>query len=441
MFKSIVYRLYFYAALLAASTGGAAAALTTGHPFYGAVCAAATPFCVVGLQRCFRRYNRNLLFLLDALRNGDSAFHFSETRHSAREKELNAMLNRLKDVIVSARTAVIENENFLSLIIESVTTGILIIDERGIVHRANRPALELLGLPVFSHVNQLRAINDRYPALFRELKPGDRLQLTLPTDREELTVSLRVSQIRLRRGMMRILTLNNIGSELELKEMESWIRLIRVMTHEIGNSIAPIASLSDTMRQQYRSAEPPPDPALQTTVEAFEIIHSTAAGLLSFVESYRRFTAIPTPKKQTFALRPLLEQVVKLHEPALQAAGVEARIALDEPLALHADERLIAQVLINLVKNAIEAADPAGGTVVVLSADRPSPDKTGVYVANSGPAIPADVLPHIFVPFFTTKPSGSGVGLSVARYVMRLHGGALHHSRSKDGFTVFSLLF
>ncbi|MDR0668005.1 MAG: PAS domain-containing protein [Prevotellaceae bacterium] len=441
MFKSIVYRLHLYTALLAVSSGGAAALLTTGHPFYGAVCAAVAPLGVVGLQRCFRRYNRNLLFLLDALRNGDSAFHFSETRHSAREKELNAMLNRLKDVIVSARKEVIENENFLSVIVESVSTGILIIDDRGLVHRANRPALELLGLPVFSHVNQLRALDAGYPALFRGLKTGDRLQLTIPTDREEQTVSLRVSQIRLRRGMMRILTLNNIGSELELKEMESWIGLIRVMTHEIVNSIAPIASLSDTMRQQYRSAEPPPDDAPQTTLEAFEIIHSTAAGLLSFVESYRRFTAIPTPKKQDFDLQALFDKVVKLHEPALQAAHIDMRLALYEPVTLHADERLIAQVLINLVKNAIEAADPSGGTTIILSSDRPSPDKIGVYVSNSGPAIPPDVLPHIFVPFFTTKSSGSGVGLSVSRYIMRLHGGALHHSRTKDGFTVFSLLF
>ncbi|MDR0728900.1 MAG: PAS domain-containing protein [Prevotellaceae bacterium] len=442
MSKSLLYRLYFYTALLMAATAGITACLLMKQYSYAAIGLALIPFCIAGLERGYKRYNRNFLFLLDALKNGDYSFYFSETKLSTREKELNRMLNRIKEILISARREVIENENFLSLIIESVSTGIIIIDDRGIVQRVNQPALALLGLPHLSHINQLQAVNETFPSLFREIKSGDSVQITIPTEREELQISLRVSQIRLKRGMMRLLALNNIGNELEIKEMESWIRLIRVMTHEIMNSIAPITSLSEIMLSVHRDNDPtPPDNLPQTTFEVFKTIHATASGLLSFVESYRRFTSVPKPKKQDFDLRTLLDKVHNLHEPAIRESGIEMRVKLAEPIILCADESLISQVLINLVKNAIEACEPGSRETIILSADRTAAGHISVHVANSGQPIPPDILPHIFVPFFTTKSAGSGIGLSVSRYIMRLHGGKLQHTLSKEGMTVFSLVF
>jgi len=262
----------------------------------------------------------------------------------------------------------------------------------------------------------------------------------LMNEREELPISLRVSQIRLKRGMMRILTLNNIDSELESKEMESWIRLIRVMTHEIMNSIAPITSLSETMQFLYQSGSDDSVELRQNTLDAFETIHTTAKGLLSFVESYRKFTAVPKPKKRKFIVNTLVEKAVKLHESALAEKNIELQILLPESLLVYADENLIAQVLINLLKNAIEAIEANTGGKIIISGDINSEGKIYLNVANTGKPIPSDVLPHIFVPFFTTKPSGSGIGLSVSRYIMRLHGGKLHHFVSSDGMTVFQLV-
>ncbi|GHT70178.1 hypothetical protein AGMMS50239_38170 [Bacteroidia bacterium] len=269
--------------------------------------------CFSALGKCYKRYNQNILFLLNALENGDYSFHFSETKLSPREKEMNQLMNRIKDILANARKAVIENEHFLSLIIESVSTGIVIINDRGIVQRVNQSALDMFGLPVFSHVNQLHTINETYPRLFLDLQAGDSIQLSLPTEREELSISLHVSQIRLKRGMMRIITLNNIGNELEMKEMESWIRLIRVMTHEIMNSIAPITSLSETMHFLHRDGHINPEDLKQNTLEAFDTIHTTASGLLSFVDSYRKFTAVPKPEKRDFNLNVLIDKVIKLH--------------------------------------------------------------------------------------------------------------------------------
>jgi nitrogen fixation/metabolism regulation signal transduction histidine kinase len=396
-------------------------------------------FCFSALGKCYKQYNRNFNFLLNALENGDYSFHFSETKLSTREKEMNRMMNRIKEVLANARKEVIENENFLSLILESVSTGIVILNDRGIVQRVNQSALDMFGFPVFSHVNQLQTINEAFPQLFHQLKAGDSVQISLPTEREELSISLHVSQIKLKRGMMRIVTLNNIGNELEMKEIESWIRLIRVMTHEIMNSIAPITSLSETMHFLHRDGKTAPQDLKQNTLEAFDTIHTTASGLLSFVESYRKFTAVPKPEKRDFNLNVLVDKVVKLHEPVLREKGIEFNNLLPETIFIYADENLISQVLINLVKNAIEAL--GNHEKIVISADRQESDKISIHVANSGVPIPPEVLPHIFIPFFTTKPSGSGIGLSVSRYIMRLHGGKLQHSLSKEGMTVFSLGF
>jgi nitrogen fixation/metabolism regulation signal transduction histidine kinase len=296
----------------------------------------------------------------------------------------------------------------------------------------------LLGLSHFSHINQLHNVNETYPALFHQLKAGDRIQISLMNEREELPISLRVTEIRLKRGMMRILTLNNIDSELESKEMESWIRLIRVMTHEIMNSIAPITSLSETMRFLYRS-DTDSNELRQNTLEAFETIYTTASGLLSFVESYRKFTAVPKPEKRSFVVNTLVDKVVKLYEPALAEKNISLEAHLPESLVAYADENLIAQVLINLIKNAIEAIEANDNGKIIISGERNADDRIDLEVADSGKPIPADVLPHIFIPFFTTKPSGSGIGLSVSRYIMRLHGGKLHHFVSPGGMTVFQL--
>ncbi|MDR1340173.1 MAG: PAS domain-containing protein [Prevotellaceae bacterium] len=439
LFKSIQYRLYFYMTLLVPAIAGTTFYFVAKEYVYAVMGAMLTVFCFLRLGRCYRSYSRNFDFLLNALENGDYTFHFPGTGLSMHEREMNAVMNRIKDILANARKEVIENENFLSLILESVSTGIIILDDMGIVQRVNRTALDMLGLSVFTHSNQLQTINETYPELFRRLKNGDIVQITLPTEREELQISLQVSQIRLKRGMMRIITLSNIGNELEMKEMESWIRLIRVMTHEIMNSIAPVTSLSETMLFMHRDASASPESLKQNTLEAFEAISSTASGLLLFVESYRKFTAIPKPKIQDFSLNALIDKIVKLHETAVRQKNIELTVSIPEPLMLSADENLISQALINLVKNAVEAVGNEGK--ITLSAGVRDHGRLSIHVANTGEPIPPDILPHIFVPFFTTKPSGSGIGLSVSQYIMRLHGGKLQHSVSGNKMTVFSMIF
>jgi signal transduction histidine kinase len=209
------------------------------------------------------------------------------------------------------------------------------------------------------------------------------------------------------------------------------------------NSIAPITSLSETLIGLYEAPRKSVDDDISlrnNTVEAFETINSTAQGLLSFVESYRKFTAVPRPEVQLFALRPLIEKLVSLEKAAIDRAGAEIEImSLNHDIMVKADEKLLFQVLVNLTKNALEACSPHHGKIQIRYGKH-SDNKIYIEVANNGEPIPADVLPHIFIPFFTTKDNGSGIGLSVSRYIMRLHGGKLIHTYTADGWTVFKVI-
>lgn len=447
MFKSIEYKLIAYLLVLMVSLTVATLLFVREEIAYGVVCAAIVIFSLFRLFKNYRKFNKNILFLLNAMENGDYSFHFSTTRMSLREKELNRMLNRIKGILVKARREIIENEEFLGTIVESVSTGIIITDEDGFVRNANRSAMELLGLSSISHLNQLRNVDESFPSLFLNLKPGEAPLVKIANEREETELSLHLTKIVISGTSFRIITLNNIGSELEAKEMESWIRLIRVMTHEIMNSIAPITSLSESLLFSFRShsTEVSGNSLYLNTVDALETINATTKGLLNFVESYRQFTRIPQPQIALIDTRLLLEKVVGLCSAKIEEQGVAVQIIQQGDIPpLYADESQVLQVLVNLVKNAVEAFGSGEGEayseksieLAVIASSR----QTVIEVRDNGAPVPQEILPHIFVPFFTTKESGSGIGLSLSRYIMRLHGGNLKHYTAGD-WTVFGMVF
>ena len=443
MFKSIQYKLLTFTILLMVSVAASTYFIQKGQVSFAVISGIATVICLYKMHQHYKIFNSNVLFLLNALDNGDYSFHFSEAKLSRREKELNVMLNRIKEILVSARKEVIENEKFLSLIIESVSTGIIIMDEKGHVQTVNQSALNLMGLPVFTHINQLNNINETFPELFRNLRVGENPRIEVSNEREEMQVTLSLSEIVIKRGRMKVITLNNIGNELEAKEMESWIRLIRVMTHEIMNSIAPITSLSETLLTLHNTPEndSSEEDLRLNTIEAFQTIHSTAKGLLSFVDSYRKFTAIPKPNIRSFEVKPLIDKILHLEEKCIKGKDIQVEVfETSEHTKWLADEKLITQVLVNLVKNAVEAITDTEIKKIRISINHHADGKVQIEVSNTGNPIAKEVLPHIFIPFFTTKDYGTGIGLSISRYIMRLHGGKLTHATSAEGWTVFTVL-
>ncbi|QIK54415.1 GHKL domain-containing protein [Dysgonomonas sp. HDW5B] len=441
MFKSIEYKLIIFVLLLILSVALTTYLITQQEYVYIGVSVLLMLYSLKSLYSHYKKFNQNILFLLNALDNGDYSFHFTEAKTSKREKELNQMMNRIKDILTRARKEVIENEKFLSLIIESVSTGIIILDPNNNVHATNHATNQLLGLPVFTHLNQLKPIDESLPELFKNLEVKDNTQIKIANEREEIQISLNVSKITLKKGTMKVITLNNIGNELEAKEMESWIRLIRVMTHEIMNSIAPITSLTETLLFSYKmqSAEAPDDSLRRNTVDALETISSTAKGLITFVDSYRKFTGVPTPQFRKFELVPLLEKVLHLESSNMEEKGIESSIIYtNKHIELNADEGQITQILVNIIKNAVEAINNSKGKIEIRVSE--SENKVSIDIYNNGDPIPSEIAAHIFIPFFTTKDYGTGIGLSVSRYIMRLHGGNLKHHTSNE-WTVFSLIF
>jgi nitrogen fixation/metabolism regulation signal transduction histidine kinase len=442
MFKSIEYNLLIFLLLLITVTSAAVYCLMSGYIFIACFFILTGILLIRFLLGFYKRFNKNIVFLLNAINNGDYSFRFAENKISKNEREINATLNRIKEILSSARKEVIENEKFLQLIVESLSAGIIVADERGGIISANEAARSLLNMPVLTHIKQLQKIDAHLPELFRSLETGDRRQISVANERGDVQLSLRASYIERSSSKgekIKIITLNNIGNELEAKEMESWVRLIRVMTHEIMNSIAPITSLSDMLISSLSLRRNEVD-NLTDTVEALETISTTAKGLLEFVQSYRRFTGIKKPEIKTVEARKLVESVARLEAEQIKAKGITLEI-VDKSVdtLLQADAGQITQVLINLIKNAIEAIEIGSNGIIRITIDT---GKTGtqITVANNGTPIPKDDLPNIFVPFFTTKTNGSGIGLSVSRYIMRLHSGNLKHHFAK-GFTSFTMEF
>lgn len=440
MFKSIEYKLYLYMILLIAAVVMSTYFALQAEYVYMVLSMLLVLFLLHNMRRSYNQFNKNIIFLLNALDNGDYSFNFAETKLSRRERELNQMMNRIKEILSRARKEVIENEKFLSVIVESVSTGIIILNEDNVVVQINRTVNQLLGLPVFTHINQLVNVDKSFPELFRNLEASDTKTIKITNEREETELSLRASEIMLQGKKLKIITLNNIGSELDYKEMDSWIRLIRVMTHEIMNSIAPVTSLTDTLLSAFRQDEPDEEDSLmQNTVEALQTINTTAKGLISFVNSYRRFTGIPKPQLNPVPLHSLIERVVALEAADLEEKGISVTLHLPaEPAVRYLDESQIMQVLLNLLKNAAEAISGEGGQIRIELWEEK--EKTHLDVCNNGRPITEDVLANIFVPFFTTKHSGTGIGLSVSRYIMRLHGGTLTHF-TREEWTVFRMTF
>lgn len=355
--------------------------------------------------RRYRKTVKKVAFLFNALDNGDYTFHFPEGGRLEDDHLLNASLNRVKDILRHARDEQKEREKYFELIIDSVDTGILVLDDsRGIVLRCNKAALRLLGRDAVTHISQ---VEDRLGSL-----------------------SVREAYTTLKGRRVKILAMSDIKGELANQEIDSWVKLIRVLTHEIMNTITPIVSLSDTMLKQAGDGRR----------EELEVINRTSRELIRFVENYRKFTHVPKPMPQLFYVKPFIERMARLAAP-LMKPGCTVSIGVEpDDLLVYADEGLTSRVLSNLLKNAAEAT--ADGGHVSVKAYTGEDDAVIIDVTDDGLPIPEDVAAHIFIPFFTTKKDGSGIGLSISRQIMRVSNGSIQLVQDKGkGLKTFRLTF
>ena len=393
---------------------------------------------VVGYIRLYRHYRRNIkkvTFLFDAIDNGDFSFNFPTEKRFKEDKILHQSLNRIKLFLQHTREEQMEREKYYEQILNAVDTGILVVDSHDNILQHNQAALQLLDTDVLTHMNQVKGkLKDEHLAKHE-------------------------TQAMLKDKHVRIIALSDVSHELSNQEVDSWIKLIRVLTHEIMNNITPVTSLSETLLTRVTE-----DKYLK---QGLETIHKTGTELLAFVNNYRRFTHVPQPQPALFYVEPFLERMALLcnHEVEISVSPKD--------LLVYADESLLSHVVTNLLKNAVEAFKEKGK----LSAERNKQDGNEqgrnkqecrsadlqsaaskkafirlqayanaqesiiIDVSNNAGLIPEDVASHIFIPFFTTKPEGSGIGLSLSRQIMRVSGGNLSlHQDKAQGITTFRII-
>lgn len=362
---------------------------------------------VVGYIRLYRHYRRNIkkvTFLFDAIDNGDFSFNFPTEKGFKEDKILHKSLNRIKLFLQHTREEQMDREKYYEQILNAVDTGILVVDSHDNILQHNQAALRLLDTDVLTHMNQVKGkLKDEHLAKHE-------------------------TQAMLKDKHVRIIALSDVSHELSNQEVDSWIKLIRVLTHEIMNTITPVTSLSETLLTRVTE-----DKDLK---QGLETIHKTGTELLAFVNNYRRFTHVPQPQPALFYVEPFLERMALLcnHE-------VEIEVSPKDLLA-YADESLLSHVVTNLLKNAVEAfREKEKLSFIRLQAYANAQESIIIDVSNNAGLIPDDVASHIFIPFFTTKPEGSGIGLSLSRQIMRVSGGSLSlHQDKAQGITTFRII-
>ena len=358
----------------------------------------------IWLYRHYRRNIKKVTFLFDAIDNGDFSFNFPTEKGFKEDKILHQSLNRIKLFLQHTREEQMDREKYYEQILNAVDTGILVVDSHDNILQHNQAALRLLDTDVLTHMNQVKGkLKDEHLAKHE-------------------------TQAMLKDKHVRIIALSDVSHELSNQEVDSWIKLIRVLTHEIMNTITPVTSLSETLLTRVTE-----DKDLK---QGLETIHKTGTELLAFVNNYRRFTHVPQPQPALFYVEPFLERMALLcnHEVEISVSPKD--------LLVYADESLLSHVVTNLLKNAVEAFNRQEKlSFIRLKAYANAQESIIIDVSNNAGLIPEDVASHIFIPFFTTKPEGSGIGLSLSRQIMRVSGGSLSlHQDKAQGITTFRII-
>lgn len=380
-------------------------------------------------------------YMLDALEDNETNFRFNEDRLWGRG--FNQALNRLHRLFDKERQHISEQERYYGQMLDHVRTGVIVLDQLH-VNYCNQAARTLLGLHSFRNLNQL---DDLYPNLgktFASLSCNSEQRATFSTDRGERTITMAATEALIKGKTVKIVAFNDISSDIAENEELAWARLIRVLTHEIVNTITPISSLSDMLSQDIAAAQLSPDEPvyrqldMQELASGLQTISTSAKGVIKFVNTYRNLTKVPVPVKTAFYLRDLVDRVLQLTAKQVAEVGAECSfVELTEDILLYADENQIAQILVNLVTNALQAE----ATKITITAMIDEADAVIIDVTNNGLAITPESQKQIFIPFFSTKPEGSGIGLSLSRQMMRQHNGTIHLARSNNHETVFTLIF
>ncbi|WP_162054348.1 sensor histidine kinase [Pontibacter pamirensis] len=398
------------------------------------------------------RTNRDISSFLEAIKHSDFTQRFAAEGANSSFRDLYSSFNEISESFQRVKTEKQAHYHYLQTIIDQVGTGILTFNEKGEVQLVNHVVKELLRVP---HLRNIHALERLSPELVHALwhtKHNEKSLVTVTQEQDQLLLNVHATELYSQGQLLRIVTLQNIQSELEEQELQTWQKVIRVLTHEIMNSVTPIISLTSTVAGLLESeviakqaaGEAIEEEVLEDMQAGLQTIERRSAGMLHFVKDYRRLMRLPTSELRPVKVRELLQNVRRLLQPTMQTQHISLRLFLpDENMTVQADAEQLEQVLINLIKNGMEACEAVEKPCVEVLAYIPEQEKNRVRinVTDNGAGIPEDVRDKIFIPFYTTKKQGSGIGLSLSKQIIRQHGGSIRVNSQPGGPTVFSLQF
>ena len=407
---------------------------------------------IISLIRYTEQTNIKLTRFFESIRHADFTSSFTDNQLGSSFEGLNKEFNEVIAAFNKNKTEKEEHFNYLLTVIQHVSIGIIVFKRDGSVDVFNNAVKRLMQLPRLRNITDLSVIQDELPDKLINMKAGDKSLIKVFVADELLQLSMHATQFRMRGEEFVLVSFQDIHPELEQKEIESWQKLIRVLTHEIMNSITPISSLSDTVGDILKGHEtnPPNDEDYKEDMEnvqqAITTIANRSKGLLNFVELYRNLTRIPKPNFRHFYVKDLFKRATELLSPKFEKYNIQIAIKIfPKELKLLADPDLIDQVIINILLNAIDAVSDKelnnSSPKITIVASVNLNNRTTIEIADNGKGIKQDSLDKIFMPFFTSKKHGSGIGLSLSRQIMQMHKGSISvRSKQAEG-AIFTMVF
>lgn len=404
------------------------------------------------LYQFLERANREVIGFFESVKWDDFSHTYPEKKSSS---YLDGLYGEFNSVIKKFREVRAENEahyQYLKTIVQHVGIGIITFEKGGDVQMVNTAAKRILGIKNMRNVRQLKEVSPTLVDLLLNLRTGGRDLIKIGKDEDEVQLAVYAIELSLRGKEFKLISIQNIQSELEEKEMEAWQNLIRVLTHEIMNSVTPISSLARTIESEMEDwLKNGQD---MTTISSEQIedfhmalstIHRRSDSLIKFVGDFRNMTRITLPKLSEVCVKDLIKHILILHKQDMESQEIGMEVDIPEKLCIQMDEQQIEQVLINLVKNAIEALheneELGKPKKLMIKAMAREEGGASIIIKDNGHGIDEEAIKKIFIPFFTTKKSGSGIGLSLSKQIMRNHGGSISVKSVSNEGTEFTLKF
>lgn len=403
---------------------------------------------VYALIRYVNRTNQDLAKFLLSIKNADFTVHFPHRNKDRTFRDLHAAFREIIEAYKEVKADREVQYQYLKLIVKHIKAGIISLKGDEEIALINQQAMSMLQISQYHYWRNLKLKHPRFASEVEQLKEGESKLIDIPVNGEHKKLSVHTTSIVLLRQPYKIITFQDIENEINQSEVDAWHKLIRILTHEIMNSVTPISSLTETMlmliqdeKGVTKNKEEIQDAFLTDLAFSLQTIQKRSDGLLHFLDDYRKLTKVPTPRTEKFSVKKLFDTVSRLMLGEFTKRNIQFKVSITpEELMLHADFSLIEQVLINLLTNGMQALQAIQTPLLILAAWQQN-DKTIIEVTDNGAGIDEDKLDKIFVPFYSTKDNGSGIGLSLSRHIMNLHGGTIRVNSQKGHHTSFYLSF